>query len=118
VSDGVPGPEQTCDNDGLILASRIREARTAIGLTQEDVATAMRIGRSAISAIETGDRKVSGTELCRFARLYRRPVAWLLGDDDPEISDDLIAATVHLSERDRDAVIAFARFLAHQGVTR
>lgn len=106
------------EDDGLLLASRLREARTTLGLTQQDMATALNVTRTAISAIENGDRRVSGLELRRLARLYRRPVAWLLGGKDPEIGEELTTATAHLTGHDQDAVLAFARFLAHQEVTR
>lgn len=105
-------------SDGLLLAFRLREARTTLGLTQADVATALRINRPAVSAIENGNRNVTGLELCHLARLYRRPVAWLLGATDPGVSDEITAATAQLSEHDRAAVLAFARFLAHQEVSR
>lgn len=106
-------------SDGLLIACRLREARTAIGLSQENVSTAVGIGRSAISAIETGDRRVYGLELGRLARLYRRPVAWLLGHEgDPDIGDEIHAAISGLSDHDKDVVLAFARFLAHQKVAR
>jgi transcriptional regulator with XRE-family HTH domain len=97
------------------LAVRFQESRRALGLTQDDVATALGFSRSAISAIEHGKRKVSGIELRRFARLYRRPVTWLIGaDDDPPLDRVIISAVAGLSKRDRYAVTAFARFLAHQ----
>lgn len=105
-------------SDGNLLASRLREARTTIGLTQADVAIALRIHRPAVSAIECGNRNVTGLELCHLARLYRRPVAWLLGATDPGVSDEITAATAHLSERNRAVVLAFARFLAHQEETQ
>jgi transcriptional regulator with XRE-family HTH domain len=117
ISDGIPGPIQTGDHDGLLLASRLKEARTAIGLTQEDVAGAVGLHRSAVSEVESGRRKVNGHELCRLARLYRRPIAWFLGDeDDPPVSEEARAVIDGLSEGDRAAVLAFARFLAHQKV--
>ena len=103
------------DDDGRVLASRLREARSAIGLTQCDVATALGVPRSAISAIEHGNRGVSGVELRRLARIYRRPLTWLLGDADPDIDEAITVAVADLSQQDQDAVISFARFLAHQG---
>lgn len=105
------------DEEDSILASRLREARMAIGLTQEDVAKVMEMRRTAISEIEWGHRKVYGGELRRFSRLYRRPVAWLLGDEDPAVGEDVRGATEGLSERDRHAVLSFARFLAHQAAS-
>lgn len=111
-------PIQTQDHDGLILATRLREARTVLRLTQEDVAGAVGVPRSAVSDIENGKRAVTGLELRRFARLYRRPIGWFLGEEGPPLDDDLLAATSTLADRDREQVLAFARFLTHQVVTR
>jgi transcriptional regulator with XRE-family HTH domain len=101
-------------DDGPILAARLREARQVLGLTQYDVASALNLPRSAISAIENGNRGVSGIELRRLGRLYRRPLTWLLGDADPDIDEEITVAVADLSPQDQDAVISFARFLAHQ----
>lgn len=112
----VVGPVSTGTDSGMVLGARLREARTAIGLTQDNVATAVGIPRSAVSDIETGKRSVTGLELRRLARLYRRPVQWLLGDDDPPVSDEIIAAITALADHDQTAVLGFARFLARQAV--
>lgn len=103
---------------GEVLASRLAEARRVLGLTQQDVALFTGLNRSAISQIENGTRKVSGTELIQLARLYRRPLAWFTGAESPVVPDEVLSAVAGLSERDRDSVIAFARFLAHQEVNR
>jgi hypothetical protein len=56
-------------------------------------------------------------EIRRLARIYRKSVAWLLGDDDVELSDaePLYRAAEALSARDRDQVLRFAEFLAAAG---
>jgi transcriptional regulator with XRE-family HTH domain len=93
------------------LPARFREAREFLGLPQQDVGKALGIPRSSISAIEHGQRNVAHLELRRFARLYRRPVAWLLGEDVP-VDEVLLAAARDLSERDRAAVLKLAEFFA------
>ena len=45
------------------LAERLKEERDYLGLSQEQVANALGIPRAAVSAIETGRRKVSGLEV-------------------------------------------------------
>jgi transcriptional regulator with XRE-family HTH domain len=96
------------------IPARLREARTFLGLSQQDVATALGIPRSSVSAMETGRRNVTGLELRRLARLYRRPVAWLLGED-AELDLEVLAATRGLAEQDRALVLRFAEFLASAG---
>jgi Zn-dependent peptidase ImmA (M78 family)/transcriptional regulator with XRE-family HTH domain len=54
------------------LARRLREAREACGLTQEDVARRLGVSRPAVTQIELGNRAVSGLELDRLAHLYGR----------------------------------------------
>jgi transcriptional regulator with XRE-family HTH domain len=99
------------------LGSRLREAREYVGLLQDEVAGALGIPRTSLSAIEAGKRKVSGVELRRLARLYRRPVGWLLGEEDVDLSDvePLFRATAQLSDQDKEQVLRFAEFLAGAG---
>lgn len=99
------------------IGARLKEAREYIGLLQEDVASALGIPRASVSALESGKRRVTGLEVRRLARIYRKPVAWLLGEDDVELSEaePLFRATEALSARDRDQVLRFAEFLAAAG---
>jgi transcriptional regulator with XRE-family HTH domain len=101
----------------VALGGRLREAREYVGLLQEEVATALGVPRTSLSALEAGKRKVSGVELRRLARLYRRPVGWLLGEDDVDLDDvaPLFRATAQLSEQDKEQVLRFAEFLAGAG---
>ncbi|MDE0268160.1 MAG: helix-turn-helix transcriptional regulator [Acidimicrobiaceae bacterium] len=98
------------------LGARLREAREYIGLLQEDVAQALGIPRASVSTLESGKRRVSSLELRRFARLYRRPVGWLLGEElETEFSTSLSRATAPLSDNDKEQVLRFAEFLAGAG---
>src|SRR4051794_2702164 len=69
-------------NEQQAVGRRLRAARETLGLTQEDVAGALGIQRTSVIAMEAGKRNVSALELRRLARLYRRSVAWILGEDD------------------------------------
>lgn len=109
-------PESEASEE-MALAQRLREAREYIGLLQEDVATALDIPRASVSALESGKRRVSSLELRRLGRLYRRPVAWLLGEEGAELDMDapLYRATAALSDQDKEQVLRFAEFLAGAG---
>jgi transcriptional regulator with XRE-family HTH domain len=111
-----PGTAGRADEQAAI-AARLREAREYVGLLQEDAATALGIPRASVSALESGKRRVTGIELRRLARLYRKPVGWLLGEEDIELSDaePLFRATEALSAQDRAQVLRFAQFLAAAG---
>jgi transcriptional regulator with XRE-family HTH domain len=114
--DPTDGPDGD-DLEQAQLGARLREAREYIGLLQEDVATALGIPRTSVHALEAGKRKVTGLELRRLARLYRRPVGWLLGEEEIELNDaePLFRATSALSEEDKEQVLRFAEFLAAAG---
>jgi Zn-dependent peptidase ImmA (M78 family)/DNA-binding XRE family transcriptional regulator len=61
-----------------LLLDRLRAARRARGLTQQDVAERVGLARTTIVAIEKGERPIRPQELVEFARLYDRPVNELL----------------------------------------
>ena len=105
------------DNEQAQLGARLKQSREYIGLLQEDVATALGIPRTSVHALEAGKRKVTGIELRRLARLYRRPVGWLLGEEEPDLADaePLFRATAVLSDADKEQVLRFAEFLAAAG---
>lgn len=103
-------------NEQQAVGQRLRSARETLGLTQEDVAGALGIQRTSVIAMEAGRRNVSALELRRLARIYRRTVSWILGEEpDPELAGDngaLYRATAELSEEDKEQVLRFAEFLA------
>jgi transcriptional regulator with XRE-family HTH domain len=100
------------------VGRRLRSARETLGLTQEDVAAALDLQRTSVIAMEAGKRNVTALELRRLARLYRRDVAWLLGEGDEVLDTDaaenraLFRATDKLSDEDKEQVLRFAQFLA------
>lgn len=61
---------------------RLREAREAAGMTQTEVAEALKLPQSFVSKCETGERRVDVLELARFAGLYDRPLAWFIPELD------------------------------------
>ncbi|MGK2875387.1 MAG: helix-turn-helix transcriptional regulator [Nocardioides sp.] len=103
-------------NEQQAVGQRLRSARETLGLTQEDVAGALGIQRTSVIAMEAGKRNVSALELRRLARIYRRSVAWILGEEpDAEVAGDngaLFRATAELSPEDKEQVLRFAEFLA------
>jgi transcriptional regulator with XRE-family HTH domain len=54
---------------------RLVAARHAAGLSQVEVARALRIPQSQVSRCESGERRVDVIELKRFAALYRRRIS-------------------------------------------
>jgi transcriptional regulator with XRE-family HTH domain len=103
--------------DWSLLGRRLRESREYVGFSQQEVAEQTGIPRSAISDIERGGRKVDSLELQRFSRLYRRPVAYLLGEEDSESEQQTVQAlkraVTDLTEQDQKELLRFAEFLRH-----
>jgi len=66
-----------------ISGDRIHQARTAMRLSQADLAARMQVNgvtieREAISKIETGDRFVTDYELMVFAKVLNVSIEWLI----------------------------------------
>jgi len=107
-----------CDkeDDRKNLGERLREAREYIGFSQDQVATFLGVPRSALSLMETGQRKVDALELKKLAGLYKRSVAYFTGDETEEISfgadvKHLARKVSELSPDDREELGRFADFL-------
>lgn len=95
------------------LAHKLKEAREAAGLSQDDVARELDLPRPAISQMENGHRRVEALELSRLAKVYKKPLSYF-ADDEPSESPRLQAlhrTAQELSEKDRNEVLRFAEFL-------
>ncbi|WP_062980496.1 helix-turn-helix transcriptional regulator [Nocardia anaemiae] len=105
------------DDEGRRLAERIRSEREYLNLKQEQVAEVLKTSRAAVSAIETGRRKVSGQELKRLAELFGTSVDRLLGSgpEEDETTTALFRTARTLSDHDRMQVLRFAEFLRNAG---
>jgi transcriptional regulator with XRE-family HTH domain len=105
------------DADRLRLAERLRAAREYVGFSQDQVANYLGVPRSALSNMETGQRRVEAVELKRLATLYKKPLGYFTDGPAPEASklpDDvehLARKVAKLSEQDRAELSRFADFL-------
>ena len=105
------------DSESLALAQRIRADREYLKLNQAQVAEVLGIPRAAVSALETGRRRVSGLELKKLATLFGTSGDRLLGhhvDDDPT-AVALFRTAKALTDDDRLQVLRFAEFLRGAG---
>jgi Zn-dependent peptidase ImmA (M78 family)/transcriptional regulator with XRE-family HTH domain len=88
------------------LARRLRAAREARGLTQEDVAERLEVSRPTVAQMELGNRAVTSLELDRLARLYGRDLREFLVDEFQEQdalaalfrADDGVAGQSHVAD--------------------
>ena len=66
------------------VGSRIRERRTAMGLTQENLASALEISYQQVQKYEAGTNRVSAGRLYEIARKLDVEVSYFYEDLDPE----------------------------------
>ncbi len=98
------------------LGERLRDARKYLGLKQEEVAAYLKIQRTALSDIESGQRRVEALELTRLAKLYQQPVSYFTGEDAAAAALPVDVAHIarqaaDLSAQDRDELGRFAEYL-------
>ena len=97
------------------LGARLRQEREYLGFSQDEVAEGLGITRSAVSLIESGQRKIAALELKRLAILYRKSVTYFT----EEATEESVAAPVRalarvakkLSDNDLGELQRFAEFL-------
>lgn len=70
------------------LGRRIRQAREACAMTQDDVAEKLGVSRPIVVQIEQGKRSVSGLELQKLAYLFARDIREFFADEFAE--DDVL----------------------------
>ena len=111
-------------DDRKILGQRLREAREYMGFSQEEVSKFLGIARSALSNVETGQRKVEALELKKLASLYKLPASHFTGDQEtqnPSLPKDvahLARKAAELSPDDRAELERFADFLRSKKQTK
>lgn len=70
------------------IAGRLKEARKLAGLSQGQAAHLLDMHRPTVSEIEAGNRRVSGEELSRFAKMYDVSIAFLTGESPETLTTD------------------------------
>jgi hypothetical protein len=71
-----------------------------------------------VDDIENGRQAITGEELRKLSRLYRRPIAWLFGESTFQPSPEMLRQlheNPRLTDIDREAVLDFAEFLQGAG---
>lgn len=86
------------NTDEGILAARLKAARAASALTQEQVATALGVPRTAVVQLEAGNRAVSTLELAKLAAIYSRPIASFFDESPVSEEEDVLVALFRAAE--------------------
>jgi transcriptional regulator with XRE-family HTH domain len=114
---------QVKNDDRKSLGERLREARDYLGFSQEEVASFLGVSRSALSNIETGQRKVEALELKKLAGLYKRSLSHFTGEEPEDAAfgadvKHLARKAAELSADDRAELGRFADFLRTRKQTK
>ncbi len=93
------------------LGTRLQKARIALQLSQEYVARQLGLGRTSISQIELGNRKVSANELEQFSKIYQISVEELLTGKPVVMPSQVFARKFNeLSEDDQQEILNLMEF--------
>lgn len=105
------------DNVRDQIATRLRRAREAAGLTQGQVAKMMKVHRPTLSEIEAGRRRVSADELIKLAEIYGVSVEWITSEraSESDPADDRIMLAARqlskMKDQDLDRLMNLIRML-------
>ena len=117
-----PAPgKPTRPDERADIAARLKEAREYLGLSQQEVADALRLPRTAVSMIESGQRRVDSVELKTLSKLYQRPITFFTGEEEAAFGSDVAALAkqgAKLSEQDRNELLRFSEFLMQRARAR
>src|SRR5437016_3597429 len=92
--------------DKVLLGQRLAEARDLAGMTQESVARAVGLERTAVVLLEKGERNLKVPELVEIAQVLGRPLSYFVEPPIPAaVSRRLAPHTAHDSTRALDVEI-------------
>ncbi|MDA8563899.1 helix-turn-helix transcriptional regulator [Mariniblastus sp.] len=102
------------------IASRLKQARKASGLTQGQAAKRLKFHRPTISEIEAARRSVSAEEVAGFAELYGVDSYWIMeGSQSSSSEDDKIVLAARqlskLKDNDLDRLMQLLQMLRGDG---
>jgi transcriptional regulator with XRE-family HTH domain len=73
----IPSCPEKLDIDWRAVGRRVRELR-GFDTTQSELAAALGVAQSFISAMENGQTEIGAVVLYRIARIYDKTIEWLL----------------------------------------
>jgi transcriptional regulator with XRE-family HTH domain len=78
-------------------AKKLKETRNKVGLSQEEVAQALKISPRKVRTIEANESQPTSDEIVEFARLYKVDVRELLLESYAEESEEQILCNRYIS---------------------
>ena len=93
------------------IGLKLRKAREYMGLTQEQVANILNLGRDAILRIEKGTRKIDAEELKKLSQLYKISMNEIMEDKEYTSNSQAFARGFEeLSEKDKKEILDLIKF--------
>lgn len=96
------------------LGERIRQAREALGLSQDDLATRVNRDQRSVSEYENGKRRIYAHDLPTFAQALQVPIGYffqeVVSSDDVDVM--LLEALHQFQEEDRKTLLNMIRLLS------
>ena len=94
------------------IGERLKKLRKYLGLTQQQVASILNVGRDAILRIEKGDRKIDIEELMNFSKLYSISIDELVSDENNINNNEVAFARGfnQLSDKDKKEIISLIEY--------
>jgi transcriptional regulator with XRE-family HTH domain len=103
------------------VGQRLREARESAGLTHEAVASRLGLTRVAYGDFERGRTLIGLDHLLAVCQILERPITWFMGvaGDSAvaglgDLTQEVVELMQGLPERERWAILTYARFVAEQ----
>lgn len=84
------------------FCKKLKQARVDANLTQGDVAKILSVPSSAVSLIESGERKIDVFELFELLKVYNKDISFFMGDSSENFSrrwydkDPVLARAIYL----------------------
>jgi len=95
-----------------LIGAKIREAREAAKKSQKELADIVGFeSATAISLIETGQRKVRVEDLEKISNFLQRDIKFFLGIEEEQNIKFALRADTNLSSEDQDQILSFIDFV-------
>ena len=100
---------KTLEDMNKFIGSKIKEARETAKKSQKELADILGFeSATAISLIESGERKLRAEDLEKIASFLDRDVKFFIGQEDKAIDVRVaLRADKDLNEKDREAILRF-----------
>jgi len=106
---------KTSEDKNKLIGQKIREAREAAEKSQKELADVLGFeSATAISLIESGERKAKIEDLEKMAEFLHRDIKFFLGIEEKVDIRFALRADKDLSKKDQDDILRFINFVKNK----